>query len=73
VRNDLKRRSPRLGKSILTPNPLRREEGICHPHPKEYFTAVLSGDPFNFDGYGGVDKVEQRDGTKIYYLKKFKK
>lgn len=41
-----------------------------NPYFKEYFTAVLSGDPFKFDGYGGVDKVVQRDGTKIYYFKK---
>jgi hypothetical protein len=40
-----------------------------NPYVKDFFRAVLSGDPFKFDGYGGVDKVEQRDGTKIYYIK----
>jgi len=42
-----------------------------NPYVKDFFRAVLSGDPFKFDGYGGVDKVEQRDGTKIYFIKKF--
>jgi hypothetical protein len=40
-----------------------------NPYIKDFFKAVLSGDPFKFDGYDGVDKVEQRDGTKIYYFK----
>jgi hypothetical protein len=41
-----------------------------NPYIKDFFRAVLSGNPFKFDGYGGVDKVEERDGTKIYYFKK---
>jgi hypothetical protein len=70
-------------KIALAPNALYvdfSETGVNHryfiasgqegnPYIKEFFKASLSGAPFNFDGYGGVDKVEERDGTKIYYFK----
>jgi hypothetical protein len=47
-----------------------KSEQKGNPYIKQFFETVLSGDAFNFDGFSGVKKVEQRDGTAIYYFKR---